>query len=512
MEGPNPMSDMSPAVERAVEAARRRAGGGDLLPLAHLALELLADDEGRPAVFLEARGVSLDAVRAGLEALPPAAAPPPHVRTLFAAAREWSLAHRADPVFTSDVFLLAVLRSAPAFGASAADLGLWADDLERSLAGPAETPAAMTHASHDEPVAAAVGGDHFAAARVIDANLNRARESLRVLDDYCRFVLDDALLTGQFKALRHDLAALTATLPAGLLLAARDTTGDVGTSLVGAAEYARSSPREVAAVNLKRLEESLRSVEEFGKLLTPEFAAGVERLRYRAYTLERAVVRGADARDRLAGATLYVLVSAAECAASLERTIEQAAAGGADVVQLREKSLTDRVLIERARDVRGWTERAGVLFVVNDRPDVARLVGADGVHLGQDDMPVADARRVVGPDTLIGVSTHSVDQVRQAVLDGADYLGVGPTFPSRTKSFDHFPGLRFIRDAAAETTLPAFALGGIGLETVAAAVSAGARRVAVGAAIARATDPRAAARALTDALSAGGSVTTGPAV
>src|SRR5207248_10550479 len=99
-----------------------------------------------------------------------------------------------------------------------------------------------------------------------------------------------------------------------------------------------------------------------------------------------------------------------------------------------------------------------------------------GVHLGQDDLAVKDARRILGPDPLIGVSTHSLEQVRQAVLDGADYIGIGPTFASRTKHFDHFPGLELIRTTTAETSLPAFALGGISPETISEVVRAGAKR------------------------------------
>src|SRR5439155_8237675 len=133
-------------------------------------------------------------------------------------------------------------------------------------------------------------------------------------------------------------------------------------------------------------------------------------------------------RARLAGVRLYVLVTGSLCVHSLESTIRQAAAGGAQMVQLREKGLPDRELLERARAVRRWTRAAGVLFILNDRPDLARLAEADGVHLGQDELPVQEARRVVGPDALIGVSTHNLGQVRKAVLDGASYLGVGPTF------------------------------------------------------------------------------------
>src|SRR4051794_10471359 len=105
---------------------------------------------------------------------------------------------------------------------------------------------------------------------------------------------------------------------------------------------------------------------------------------------------------------------------------------------MREKDLPDRELLERARQLRQWTRQAGVLFIVNDRPDIARLVEADGVHLGQDDLPVREARRILGPDALVGVSTHNLEQVRQAILDGASYLGVGPTFPSKTKEFREF--------------------------------------------------------------------------
>src|SRR5204862_4332083 len=129
---------------------------------------------------------------------------------------------------------------------------------------------------------------------------------------------------------------------------------------------------------------------------------------------------------------------------ALDWTIREAAAGGADVFQLREKSLTDRDLLERARDVRRWTRETGTLFIVNDRPDIARLVEADGVHLGQDDMSVKEARRILGPQAIIGVSTHSLRDLRRAIEDGASYLGVGPTFPSGTKEFDQFAGLEFI--------------------------------------------------------------------
>src|SRR5205814_7386366 len=125
-------------------------------------------------------------------------------------------------------------------------------------------------------------------------------------------------------------------------------------------------------------------------------------------------------------------------------------------------------------------------FIMNDRPDIARLVEARAVHLGQDELPVKEARRILGPDALIGVSTHNLDQVRQAILDGASYLGVGPTFPSETKSFAEFPGLEFVRQASAETSLPLFVIGGISARTLPAAVAAGTKRIAVSQAVCQA--------------------------
>ncbi|VTT97848.1 thiamine-phosphate pyrophosphorylase : Thiamine-phosphate synthase OS=Blastopirellula marina DSM 3645 GN=thiE PE=3 SV=1: Clp_N: TMP-TENI [Gemmataceae bacterium] len=501
------MHQMSPGVERAIAGARARAAreGAAAVKLTHLALALIEDDEGRPAVLLERAGLSVAGIRSKLEAVadPPDA---PADEVLFGAARDWSIEHRYDPEFLTDGFLLAVLRADPGFERRAAAFGLVAAKLEAVLLGRTDPipdapapPAPPPVTESVTPLAVLTGpdaGDEAAAARVVDVCFNRTREAARVLEDYCRFALSDRFLTEQVKEVRHALGAAAARLPRHVLLAARDTQADVGTSVTAAGEYDRTTPAQVAVANLKRLQESLRSLEEFGKLFGPELGRDVEALRYRAYTLERAVVSVGRNRERLAGSRLYALLTAAQCTASLDWTIAEAAAGGVDVVQLREKNLGDRELVARARDVRRWTEKAGVLFVVNDRPDVARLVAADGVHLGQDDMTVADARRVVGPDALIGVSTHTVEQVRRAVLDGADYLGVGPVFPSQTKAFDAFPGLDFVRAAAAETALPAFALGGIGPANLGQVVAAGATRVAVSSAIAAADEPGEVARVL----------------
>lgn len=495
------MHQASPGVERAVEAARAWAQrlGATALRLTDLVLGLLDEEEGRPAVLLERLGISIHDVRRELSSLPIGTshvAPP--LTDLYDAARDWSLAYRADPAFMTDAFLVATLQADPAFTKVAARFGV---DLARISAALKGVESPIAHSS-DETVSFELpdATAEMDAARVIDANLNRSREALRVLDDYCRFVLGDRFLTETIKGIRHELAEIANRLPPNLLLHARETLQDVGTSVSTEGEYHRTSPAQVALINWKRLQESLRSLEEFGKMLRPDIGRDLEALRYRTYTLERVLALRSTASERLFAARLYVLLTGSQCTTSLDWLIEEAAGGGVDVFQLREKELSDRELLERARNVRRWTKKANVLFIVNDRPDIAKLVEADGVHLGQDDMPVHEARRILGPGALIGVSTHSIEQVRQAALDAVDYIGIGPTFRSKTKAFDHFPGLSFVRAASAETSLPAFALGGIGPENVGQVVAAGCRRIAVSSAIAEAEDPQQVARILRASL------------
>jgi thiamine-phosphate pyrophosphorylase len=266
-------------------------------------------------------------------------------------------------------------------------------------------------------------------------------------------------------------------------------------------EFKRISLTQVVRANCKRLQEALRSLEEYGKLGGAEMATRVEKLRYDSYTLERVILMGARSRQRLAEVRLYVLLTGSLCARPLEWTIKEATAGGAQMFQLREKDLSDRELLERARQVRRWTRQEGALLIMNDRPDICLLAEADGVHIGQEDLPVKEVRRILGADGLIGVSTHSLAQAGQAILDGASYIGVGPVFPSETKEFSDHPGLGLVRQVSAETTLPTFAIGGIGPENVGQVVEAGAGRVAVSGAVSRAEAPREIAAALRRKLS-----------
>jgi thiamine-phosphate pyrophosphorylase len=320
--------------------------------------------------------------------------------------------------------------------------------------------------------------------RILDVAANRAGEGLRVIEDYARFVLNDPRLSRDLKEFRHDLTGILAAIPESGRILARDTPGDVGTTIGLPSEYDRQTPLDVVRAAFKRVEESLRSLEEYSKLLPvldqgPPLPQRIEQLRYRVYTAEQRVLHTAAVQARLAGRSLYLLVTADACRRGLETTVREALSAGVRQFQLREKRLTDRQFVERARQMRAWTKAAGGLLIINDRPDIAAVVDADGVHVGQDELSAKEARQIVGPDRLVGVSTHTIEQARQGVADGADYLGVGPTFPSGTKSFDQFAGLHFVKQVAAEITLPWYAIGGIDLTTVNAVQHAGATRVAV---------------------------------
>jgi thiamine-phosphate pyrophosphorylase len=166
------------------------------------------------------------------------------------------------------------------------------------------------------------------------------------------------------------------------------------------------------------------------------------------------------------------------------------------MIQLRDKSLDDREVAERARLLVKLTRGRRTLSVINDRAVIAAAVHADGVHVGQEDLSVKDARAIVGTRMLIGVSTHNIAQARAAVLDGADYLGAGPTFLSRTKSFGAFAGLGYLREVSAEMRLPTFAIGGITAGNLRDVIESGVTRVAVSGAVVDAADPADAAREL----------------
>lgn len=335
-----------------------------------------------------------------------------------------------------------------------------------------------------------------AVLRILDANIDRAREALRVIEDYARFACDDADAAMQAKTARHALRDIAKQIGPDDLLAARDAAADVGRDAKTASELRRDSDEDVVRAAFARLQEAMRSIGEYGKLVCPPAAAAAEALRYAAYALEPCVLLRSDLRRRFAAARVYVLITEALCPHGWRETAQAALEGGAGCLQLREKGLEDAELLRRAHALRELTHRHGALLIVNDRADIARLAGADGVHVGQGDLPVREARSIAGWRLLVGKSTHTIEQLEAALAEQPDYLAVGPMFASATKPASEVAGPQLLAAAAGRTQLPVVAIGGITTDTAPQLRAAGASGVCVCAAVAGAADPLEATRRL----------------
>jgi thiamine-phosphate pyrophosphorylase len=353
-----------------------------------------------------------------------------------------------------------------------------------------------------------------AACRIVDANFNRAREALRVMEEYARFALNCGLLSGRAKQLRHELSAAIGKLDAGVLLASRDTLGDVGVGQKVAGQLGRTTLKDGFTAAAKRLTEALRALAETIQTDDGKTAATIEGLRYDAYTLEKDVVLFAEPAEKFKQVRLYVLITSNLPAEVLSLTT-RCAAGGADCIQLRAKDIPDDRFFALAVEFVDICREMGSLSVINDRVDIAAAAGADGVHLGQHDLPLEQVRRLQLTPLIVGKSTHSLQELAK-VLPGANddttdfqfardgavlpsYVSLGPVFPTATKPKIDLAGLDYVRrglDRLAGTGVGHVAIGGITRDNVEQVLRAGAECIAVCAAVTHAPDPIDACRRL----------------
>ena len=331
--------------------------------------------------------------------------------------------------------------------------------------------------------------------RIIDANLNRSMEALRTIEEYTRFILADQVLTKAVKQMRHGLQELAEQVPLASRILARDSVRDVGRNLGMESEYDRQEISQVLLAGLGRLKQALRVLEEYSKIINAELGGAFERLRYQTYDLEKLLISRDAGNETFESLTVYGLVTGGKNSAEFETHVSRLLQAGIDMIQLRDKQLDDKTLLARAKQLRELIDEEIkrsdrlVLMIVNDRPDIALLSRADGVHLGQTEIGVQDARQFLGVSFLIGVSTHNPEQVEQAIQEGADYIGCGPTFTSSTKEFPELAGTKFLAWVASNCSLPAFAIGGIDSENVCQVANVGFRRVAVSGCIGPDNDP-----------------------
>lgn len=330
--------------------------------------------------------------------------------------------------------------------------------------------------------------------RIIDANLNRAAEGLRVIEEIARFILSDTELSARLKTIRHELQNFF-DVEYDNLLDSRDTLNDVGCNIINPDK--KESLDSIFKANFKRVEEAFRVLNQY--------ASFDDSYRYRIYTIEkemRSKLKLDYKKIFLNDKKLY-LVTNSDNFESDEIFLDKVALSiksGVDIVQLREKNTTSKRFIYLAQRIRELTSHFGAAFIVNDRVDIAKISNADGVHLGQDDIPVSYAREILGDNAIIGVSTHCPEHAKKAITDGADYIGVGPVFKTPTKPSKDPVGLEYVKWAADNVNIPFFAIGSIDTANIKEVVQAGAKRVAVIRAIMYADDIESNCKILKSAL------------
>jgi thiamine-phosphate pyrophosphorylase len=341
--------------------------------------------------------------------------------------------------------------------------------------------------------------------RIIDANLDRTAEGLRVLEDIARLTLSHGALSADLKALRHRLVQTSAAFQHELLWS-RDPTGDVGRDTGAAGEERGKDVPSVLVANARRVQEALRVLEEMAKIpgIAPNLSTETfKQARFRIYGMERdmlALLLRQTKVGRLSG--LYVIIDGQWLKGRSHAEIaRQAIRGGARVIQLREKTMPRRALLILARDLRHICSDLNALFVVNDHLDVALDSNADGLHVGQDDLPVEVARRLLRPDQILGCSTSTVAQALAAQTAGADHVAVGSVFDTSTKGID-VVGIERMAEIRRVVTIPIIGIGGITMKNAGTVMAAGANAVAVISAVVSAADPTAAARELADVVEA----------
>lgn len=312
--------------------------------------------------------------------------------------------------------------------------------------------------------------------RIVDANLNRATEALRVLEEIARFYFDDSAMSEKLKCIRHSICK-ESDAQYELLLKSRDTQNDVGVAIENT-----TGRKDIVAVfkaNIKRLQQALRVLAEYNGINQV-----YEMARYESYTIEKEMwekLMKKLNKLRLKDKKLYLVTSSDkfESDDAFLDAIASSLKGGVDIIQLREKNSSAKRIIELGKRIRQLCSLYDAIFIVNDRIDIAKIVEADGVHLGQDDADIESAREILGDSAIVGISTHAPEQAQKAQAEGADYIGVGPVFTTPTKPGRASVGLEYVKWTSENIEIPFFAIGGIDLTNLNDVISSGAKKVAV---------------------------------
>lgn len=338
--------------------------------------------------------------------------------------------------------------------------------------------------------------------RIVDTNLNRIGESLRLLEDMARLLLNDATLSKQLKAMRHELAPKELSTKEQLLQA-RNSEGDIGMDIeVSQQTKERELPATIIA-NARRAQESLRVIEELAKI--PDIDLKSDRFkaaRFSLYDIEKALLSGVlrkDKRERISG--LYAIIDTQYLESRRhDEVATQILEGGARIIQLRDKHMSKKELLPIAQQLKELCAACNALFIVNDYLDIALVVDADGLHIGLDDLPLEAARKLLPIGKIIGCSVDDVPQAVAAEADGADYIAAGAIYPTQSRAETEAVGIDVLKAIKEETSLPLVAIGGINLNNAEEVLAAGADSIAVISAIMQADSPKEMTRQIIDRI------------
>lgn len=308
--------------------------------------------------------------------------------------------------------------------------------------------------------------------QLIDANLDRAREGLRVLEEWCRYGIYRKDLVIKIKDLRQQLGYLHKES----YKRARALGKDKGLGLTHPIQETRQVAEEIISANCGRVQEALRVLEEFTKEIDPILANYSHKVRYETYELELTIIKASTRAKRRKSLENCKLCLITKESPNLLNIVRESLHSGVRMVQYRNKKANDINKLNEAKELSSLCKKFNALFIINDRIDIAIASNADGVHLGENDIPPKVAREILGEEMLIGVTTHSLENL---ISDESDYIGLGPIYTSSTKPDLKASGLDYVREASEKLAIPWFAIGGINESNANEVISAGAKKIAV---------------------------------
>ena len=322
--------------------------------------------------------------------------------------------------------------------------------------------------------------------QIIDANLDRAREGLRVLEDWARFALGEnefVIRTKNFRQIlgKHHLEVYKQS---------RNYIEDQSKGITHFEQTNRKTPEQIISSNSARIQEALRVIEEFSRLHNNELSKIASEIRYEVYTLELELLRlnkHKKLEDIVSKNDLYVITDQRE---NLLGVIEDILIAGVKLIQFRFKKGTDKDHLEQAIKIKNLCKKYNSLLIINDRIDIALAINADGIHLGQDDVDLKTARRLLGDSKIIGISANNELDISNALRDGCDYIGIGPVFETKTKQNKKPLGIKKIKRLTKDLNIPWFAIGGINTNNISYLKKSGFKKVALVSQLMNAEDPK----------------------